>query len=99
MSNERQHVHAWGLTRIELAQRKELLICLIETDGNKSACARELGVSRPTVREWIEKYHIHEGEWKYAREFWGIVTKEFGHYAWHTYPYDPTGKIALKIHG
>lgn len=87
LSNNVQRLRAWyKMDRFDRTKRRELLCVMIETDGNQAACARELGISRPTVRAWIRNFHIQDWEWQLARQHWNIQTTEPGAITWWIYP-------------
>jgi hypothetical protein len=79
-------VYPFGITRIEYAQRQEVLKALIETNFNQAKAAIDLGISRPTIRAWIEQYHITRNEVEEARSMWNIKGSEAGSVTWKTYP-------------
>ncbi|PLT30048.1 sigma-54-dependent Fis family transcriptional regulator [Peribacillus deserti] len=58
-----EKVEAAPLTRMKtsaLEQEKELIVrVLIETNGNKAAAARKLGIQRSTLYEKLKKHNIH----------------------------------------
>jgi len=48
--------------KVEEVERKQILLALNEYDWNKSKTARELGISRPTLDQKIEKYRLKKPE-------------------------------------
>ena len=79
-----QFNYPFGLSRIEYAQRREVLCALIETDGNQSAAALSLGISRPTMRAWMRRWHIAD-EWAEVRLALGVTGSEAGSVDWRLY--------------
>lgn len=73
MPQEPDTGHYWNLTRMQIAQGREVFAALIETNFDQTQAATKLGVSRPCVRHWIKLYHITKEMVEKARDHWAFT--------------------------
>jgi transcriptional regulator of acetoin/glycerol metabolism len=53
-----------GISRLEWAMREEIVDVLHEFPGDITRASNELGISRPTLYKYIQRFQIGDGRWK-----------------------------------